>query len=195
MLHVWSARKAILRGNRSAAARELGQALHYIHDKSVQAGSPRAHEYIEKKISSLVFPYNALKSGRKRGVCSYTCAEQCVSRTTPKNDAVGALWEATEHSVMLIRAVFGDVNISDNAMKSMMAYKWLYFVLSLCLGIISLILLPILLISHAGWPSFPSVLLGLVSVVVIAKPLQKYLNLRLECKWFASGSKSQPTLF
>ncbi len=195
MLLIWNARNAVLRGDRSAAALELGQALHYIHDKSVHVGSQHSHDSIEQEISSLDFPQNAIENGRKRGVCSYRCAERCVSHTTPKDDAASALWEATEHSRMLIAAVFGDAHVSDVSFNRMRKHKWLYLLVAACLSVTSLIVLPIILITLARWPGFPSVLLGVVSAIVVVKPLQKYIDLRLECKWVAAGSEAQPKLF
>ena len=195
MLRIWKARNAVLRGDKSAAALELGQALHYIHDKCVYVGPEHSHDSIEEEISSLDFPQNAIENGRKRGVCSYRCAEECVSHTTPKDDAASALWEATEHSRMLITAVFGNIHISNVLLKRMKIQKWLYLLLGMCLSITSLIGLPIILVAFARWPLFPSVLLGVACSILAAKPFQKFSDLRLECKWFVAGSSSQPKLF
>lgn len=96
---------------------------------------------------------------------------------------------------MLITAVFGDVHVSDVLFNRIQKHKWLYFLVAACLSVTSLIVLPIILITLAGWPHFPSVLLGVVSAIVVVKPLQKYIDLRRECKWFVAESEAQPKLF
>lgn len=193
MRRIWSARRAILRGKPNAAALELGWALHYIQDKSVPGGS--RHNSIEREISSLEVPQNAIDNGRKRGMCSYHCARECVRRTTTKNDAQSAMWQATEHSTMLIKAVLCNARIPDALVKRMRQQKWAYGMVVAFLTGACLIGIPMSLITFAGWPRFPSVVLGLASVLSVRVPLRKYTDLRLESKWFASESKAQPTLF
>jgi len=62
VLLIWNARNAVLRGDRSTAALELGQALHYIHDKSIHVASQHSHDSIEERISFLDFPQNAIEN-------------------------------------------------------------------------------------------------------------------------------------
>jgi len=193
MQHIWNARRAVLNGELTKAAWELGRALHYIHDKSVPGGWQ--HNSIEREISSLKVPQEAIDNARKSAVCSFRCAAQCVRSTKTKHDAQNAMWQAVEHSTILIKAVFGDVRISNAFARQIRKQKWIYFMVIITLSGTSLIGIPIILTILAGWPWFPSALLGVISTLIVRRPSQRYTDLRFESKWFDSGSEAQPTLF
>jgi hypothetical protein len=82
MLHIWAARRSLLRNDTYQGYRHLGMALHYLQDKSTSKGfMGLSHKRREEKLADVVVPRKAIEKGLSRYVSSPEFIERSISLT------------------------------------------------------------------------------------------------------------------
>lgn len=106
MLHIWMARRSLLRNDNYQGYRHLGMALHYIQDKSTSKGLLGAtHGRRERTIAELDVPMKAIEEGFRDHTSSPEFVSRCLELTKPMKNPRRALAQAAYSSAAVAAAV------------------------------------------------------------------------------------------
>jgi len=111
--HCWSARLRLLDGDAAGAAFDLGRALHYVQDRSVDYHTKWGHDRLEEAIADLVPPMEAVASGVDGAESSPRYVESAARSVRPRRRAQEAMRSACLASAGISAAVLGPLDPED----------------------------------------------------------------------------------
>lgn len=117
MLHVWMARRSMLRNDTYQGYRHLGMALHYIQDKSTSKGFlGMTHDRREERLAKIEPSSEAVMRGLKEHVSSPEFVRRSLSEVHPLKDPRKIMAQASYRSASVAAAVI-DLSGRDKVKK------------------------------------------------------------------------------
>lgn len=180
MLHVWMARKALLRNDTYQGYRHLGMALHYIQDRSTSKGFlGLSHRRREEKLAEEPVPQKAIDQGMSKHVSSPEFVRRSISLIKPRKDPLKIMAQASFRSAAVAAAV-ADIGRRPELKRSMHRARRKHALIMLPLAIGALAVgLSLGLLLHSPLPFLP-VVPALVLALFLDRP---YRQLKRLAEW------------
>ncbi|MDD1771401.1 MAG: hypothetical protein LUQ09_00610 [Methanomassiliicoccales archaeon] len=184
MLHVWMARRSMLRNDTYQGYRHLGMALHYIQDKSTSKGFlGLTHERREEKLAKVEPSRDEVMKGLKEHASSSEFVRRSLSEIKPLKDPKRIMAQASYRSASVAAAVI-DMDGQTHVKKDYARARRKHALATVPLIIGSLAIgASISILWSSPYPMVPAAVLALIAVL-LDRP---YRQLRRLAEWNGLG--------
>lgn len=180
MLHVWMARRSMLRNDTYQGYRHLGMALHYIQDKTTSKGFlGLTHERREEKLAKVEPSHTAVMKGLKEQISSPEFVRRSLSEIKPLKDPKRIMAQASYRSASVTAAVIymdGQAQVKKEYARA--RRKHALAIIPLAIGSLA-VGASISILWSSPYPMVPAAVLVLVAVL-LDRP---YRHLRRLAEW------------
>ena len=180
MLHVWMARRSMLRNDTYQGYRHLGMALHYIQDKSTSKGFlGLTHKRREERLAKVEPSRDAIMKGLKEHASSPKSVRRSLSEIKPLKDPKRIMAQASYRSASVAAAVT-DMNGQAHVKKDYVRARRKHALATVPLTIGSLAVgASVSILWSSPYPMVPTAAIALI-VVLLDRP---YRQLRRLAEW------------
>lgn len=188
MDYIWKARFAYLMGNDMQAMGNLGRALHYIQDSSVNPGFLYlSHDSLEDQLLSGNFPYHSIIEGINAAICSPHFIKNSIMCLKPRNNVSEILDQASRYSALVVKSVIGDKTPSTELLEKHKSSRVRYYkrTVPVSIGVFSAFLYASIILLYYSFAFVAFVIFLLGSGISLSNLYSaKFRYYKKELKWF-----------
>ncbi len=188
--HLKMARRSFLRGNRRSFAIQLGRALHYIQDNTMQPPLRLPltrlkyygpHNSFEEEVDKLPIPEEAIARGLEERLTPSEVMERILN-IRPGKTPEEAVYKAAYLTALAVKVVIKPKRPPDLESEYKLALARHLFILSLPLSLALIVLALSLMVSSSG--GFLVAVLLLLVMYVMHRSDYEFNRASLEMEWF-----------